>query len=154
MGTKCTPVCTTVMTFLVVKLYSKFQGNFSIEVRTKFKHKRMMCLDDCFIYRDTRVGPIAEVYSILSNLHENGKFTVDTNYKRMNFLEMQIIIPGAKIITDIYLKRIDTQNYVPFKSANANHMLRNIPYILARRLCTIPDENTSLNTRLTELEKT
>ena len=70
----------------------------------------------------------------------------------MNFLDIPMIIQGDKIITDIYHKPTDTQKCVPFKSAHPNHTLRNIPYNLARRLCTIVDDKTTLNTRLKELK--
>ena len=154
MATKCAPVyATLVMAFLEIKLYDKFQENFRIEARNKFQNEWMRYLDDCFIYWDTRIGPITELHNILNNLHENIKFTVETSYKRMNFLDIQMIIQGDKIITDIYHKPTDTQNYVTFKSAHPNHTLRNIPYNLARRLCTIVDDKTTLNTRLKESEE-
>ena len=114
----------------------------------------MRYLDDCFIYWDTRIGPITELHSILNSLHDSIKFTVETNYEKMNFLDIQMIVKNDKIITDIYFKPTDTQNYVPFKSAHPRHTLINISYNLARRLCTIVDENTTLTTRLKELKDT
>ena len=72
----------------------------------------------------------------------------------MNFLDIHMIVQNDKIITDIYFKPTDTQNYVPFKSAHPRHTLINIPYNLARRLCTIVDEKTTLTTRLKELKDT
>ena len=113
----------------------------------------MRYLDDCFIYWDTSIGPITELHNILNNSHQNIKFTVDTNYKRMNFLDIKIMKQADKIIIDIHHKPTDTQNYVPFRSALPNHTLKNILYNLARRLCTIVDEKITLSTRLSELEE-
>ena len=151
MGTECAPAyATLVMVFLESKLYDKCQENFGIEARTKFQNEWMRYLDDCFIYWDTRLGPIRELHNILNKLRENIKCTVETRYKRMTFLDIQMIIQGDTIITDIYNTPTDTQNYVPFKSAHPNHTVRNIPYNIARRLCTIVDDKTTLNTRLKE----
>ena len=155
MGTKCAPVyATLVIAFLEIKLYDKFQEYYGIEARNRFQSEWMRYLDDCFIYWDTRMGPITELHSILNSLHDSIKFTVETNHEKMNFLDIQMIVQNDKIITDIYFKPTDTQSYVPFKSAHPRHTLINIPYNLARRLCTIVDEKTTLTTRLKELKDT
>ena len=61
MGTQCAPVyATLVMAFLEIKLYDEFHENFGIEARTKFQNEWMRYLDDCFIYWDTRIGPITD----------------------------------------------------------------------------------------------
>ena len=144
MGTKCAPVyATLVMAFLEIKLYNKFQECYGLEARNKFQSEWMRYLDDCFIYWDTKMGPITELHNILNDLHERIKFTVETNYEKMNFLDIQMTAKNDKIITDIYFKPTDTHNYIPFKSAHPRHTLINIPYNLARRLCTIIDEKNN-----------
>ncbi len=65
----------------------------------------------------------------------------------MHFLDVQVQISNEKVITDIYYKQTDTQNYATFKSSHPKHTLKNIPYNLARRLCTIIDEKSTLDTR-------
>ena len=80
MGTKCAPVyATLVMAFLEIKLYNKFQECYGLEARNKFQSEWMRYLGDCFIYWDTKMGPITELHNILNNLHERIKFTVETN---------------------------------------------------------------------------
>jgi hypothetical protein len=39
--------------------------------------------------------------------------------------------------TDIYYKETDTHNYVPFFSFYLHKTLSNIPYTLARHICTV-----------------
>ena len=63
-----------------------------------------------------------------------------------------MIVKKDKIITDIYYKPTDTQNYVPLKSTHPRHTLQNIPHNLARRLCIILDETTTLSEGLEKLK--
>ena len=77
---------------------------------------------------------------------------MEYNKNEMNFLDIKMIVKGESIITDIFYKATDTLNYVPFKSTHPKHTLRNIPYNLARRLCTIVDERMTLEERLSKLE--
>ena len=114
----------------------------------------MRYLDDCFIYWDTRLGPVTQLHDILNTLHDNIKFTIETNHKQMNFLDIKMIAEKDKIITDICFKPTDTHNYVPFYSTHPKHTLRNIPYNQARRLCTIVDERETLETRMNKLQET
>ena len=71
----------------------------------------------------------------------------------MNFLDIKMIVKGEKIITDIFYNVTGTLNYVPFKYAHPKRTLLNIPYNLARRLCTIVDERMTLEQRLSKLEQ-
>ena len=68
------------------------------------------------------MGPIAELHNILNDLHEKIKFTVETSYEKMNFLDIQMTAKNDKIITDIYFKSTDTHNYVP-----SNQLTLDIP---------------------------
>ncbi len=125
MGTKCAPVyATLVIAFLETKLYDKFQELYGLEARNKFQSEWMRYLDDCFIYWDTSMGPITDLHEILNSLHSSIKFTVETNYEKLSVLDIQMIVKDDKIITDIYYKPTDTQNYVPFKSAHPKHTLK------------------------------
>ena len=114
----------------------------------------MRYLDDCFIYWDTRLGPVTQLHNMLNELHHNIKFTIETNDQRMNFLDITMMVQKKKVITDMYYKPTDTHNYVPFNSTHPKHILKNIPYNLARRLCTIVDSKKTLNMRMKELQET
>ena len=59
-----------------------------------------------------------------------------------------------KIITDIYFKATDTHNYVPFNSTHPMHILRDVPYNLARRLCTKVDKRETFEMRMNKLQET
>ena len=58
------------------------------------------------------------------------------------YMDVKIIIEGNNTHTDIYTKNTDTFNYVPFNSCHPRHTIRNIPFVLARRIRGIvSDEN-------------
>jgi len=55
------------------------------------------------------------------------------------------------VSTDIYHKPTDTFNYFPFDSCAPNHIPRNIPYNLARRIALIVSNRVVRDVRLEEL---
>ena len=59
---------------------------------------------------------------------------------------------GNKIETDIYYKPTDSKQYLLFTSCHPKHTKQNIPFSLARRLCSIISNNETLNIRLQELK--
>ena len=71
--------------------------------------------------------------------------------KEMNFLDINLKVTGKKNNNRYFYKSTNTHNYVPFQSKHPKHTLINIPYNLARRLCTILDGRTTLEQRLNRL---
>ena len=57
------------------------------------------------------------------------------------FLDILIKRNNDKIWMDIYYKPTDTHRCLPFSSNHPKHCKKNIPFTLARRICTIV-ENT------------
>ena len=62
-----------------------------------------------------------------------------------------IIKNGTSISTDIYFKITDSKQYLNFKSCHPKHTKINIPFSLARRICTIVSDTNTLHIRLIEL---
>ena len=62
-----------------------------------------------------------------------------------------IIKQGKIVTTDIYFKDTDSKQYLDFKSCHPKHTKTNIPFCLARRICTIVSDRQILNFRLNEL---
>ena len=54
---------------------------------------------------------------------------------------------------DLYHKPTDTQRYVPFNSNHPPHCKRNIPFTLARRICTIVENQEGKIIHLDQLRK-
>jgi hypothetical protein len=65
----------------------------------------------------------------------------------LSFLDVLVIKRHNRIITDIFYKLTDTKQYPMFNSCHPKHSKNNIPYNLARRLCT----SEILNSRSAEL---
>lgn len=57
-----------------------------------------------------------------------------------------------RIIADVYYKITDTKQYLISDSGHPRNTRNNIPYNLARRLCTIISNTDVLDYRLTELQ--
>ena len=79
------------------------------------------------------------------------KFTYETNVQQLNFLDVLIYKDGNNIERDIYSKPTDSYNYVPFISGHPKHILRNIPYVLAKRINRIVSKENLKKKRLLEM---
>ena len=58
---------------------------------------------------------------------------------------------GTTVVTDMYFKNTDSKQYLNFKSCHPKHTKINIPFSLARRICTIVSDKCVLRKRLVEL---
>ena len=154
MGTKVAPTyATLVLGFLEEKLYSvvkdKFGQNFETFIRTSWKRY----LDDCFIIWDKGEDQLKQFFDILNSLSPTMKFTMESDTNQLAFLDVMVMKKESNIVTDIFYKITDTKQYLLFDSCHPKHTRNNIPYNLARRLCTIISDTEILNIRLAELEK-
>ena len=69
--------------------------------------------------------------------NNNIKFTIEYNPKELSFLDVLVYFKDGKIMTDIYHKPTDSKQYLDFFSCHPRHIKTNIPFNLARRVCTI-----------------
>ena len=153
MGTKMAPVYATLtLGFLEEQLYEEIENAHNLEFRTLFEQSWKRYLDDCFIFWKKSWGDINELHLLLQNLHPNIKFTMESNENEIPFLDILIKKSQNKIITDLYHKPTDTQQYLHFKSHHPKACRNNIPYNLARRIVTIVSDNTLKHQRLNELK--
>lgn len=63
-----------------------------------------------------------------------------------------MIKEGIKITTDLFYKKTDSHQYLIFDSCHPSHTKRNIPFNMARRICTIVVDKERRETRLSELK--
>ena len=78
---------------------------------------------------------------------------METSESQLPFLDILLLKKGTSIITDIYYKQTDTKQYLHFKSSHERHVKTNLPYSLARRICTIISDNNLRHERLNELKE-
>ena len=107
-------------------------------------------LDDCEIPLDkSRINP-EDLLTLLNSLNRKIKFTMNDNEKEITFLDI-MIKQDSTIWMDLYHELTDMQRYVPFNSNYLNHCKRNIPFTLARWICTIVENNDRKTVHLNQL---
>ncbi|XP_071132786.1 uncharacterized protein [Mytilus edulis] len=153
MGTKFAPTyATLVMGFLEQRLYQEVENNFGVEFAREFELSWKRYLDDCFIIWNKSDEELQLFSDILNNLHTSIKFTKDENFNQLPFLDILVIKDGTEIKTDIFYKGTDTHQYLDFNSCHPSHTKRNIPYCLARKICTVVEDEHLREDRLEELQ--
>ena len=109
-------------------------GNFIFENWTHF-------LDDCeTLLQENKINP-NDLVSILNSINPSIQFNFEYSKDAIPFLDILIKRNNDEIWMDIYYKPIDTHKCLPFSSNHPKHWKKNIPFTLARGICTIV-ENT------------
>lgn len=152
MGTRVAPVYATLtLGYLEEKLFEIVKREDGEEAETYLKLNFKRYLDDCFIVWDKSKKDLEKLHSRLNSLDKSLQFTCENSYTTLPFLDVLVKKQGCKIDTDIYYKPTDSHQYLNFKSCHPSHTKRNIPYSLARRICTIVSEHNTKLKRLHEL---
>ena len=117
-------------------------GNFIYENWSRF-------LDDCeTLLEENKIVP-NDLLNILNSINPSIQFTMEYSKEAIPFLDILIKRDNEKIWMDIYYKPTDTHRCLPFSSNHPNHCKKNIPFTLARRICTIVENN---ETKMKHLE--
>ena len=111
-------------------------------------------LDDCFIPWKKSFGDVGDFINILNSLDSGIKFTQETNNLCIPFLNVLIYKGDRELKCDVYYKETDNREYLHFNSSHPHHTKSNIPFTLARTICTIVDDREICAKRLTELKFT
>ncbi|XP_071171038.1 uncharacterized protein [Mytilus edulis] len=153
MGTKVAPTyATLVMGYIEKQLYEKIPSEFDENFRVYIEENWKRYLDDCFIFWTKSEVELNKFHSMLNALNESIQFTYDSSSSKLPFLDINIIKEEEQIITDLYCKPTDTHQYLDFRSCHPSHTKRNIPFNLARRICTIVINLELRDKRLQELK--
>ena len=153
MGTKFAPVYATLtIGYLEEKLYTIIETNYDTEFQRYLKKYWKRFLDDCFVPWTKSEEELIKFHSVLNNLHNDIRFTLEYDQNEQPFLDVMVRNKGGKIETDIFYKETDSKQYLLFSSCHPRHTKINIPYNPARRLKTIISEENVLINRMTELK--
>lgn len=152
MGTKMAPTyATLVLGYLEKQLYTlllKEKGDlFAHYIETHWKR----FLDDCFIFWPFSLKELEIFHNILNSLHKDIQFKAEVSATELPFLDVLVKNVNSTIITDIFFKITDSKQYLNFNSCHPKHTKLNIPFNLARRICTIVSDPDTLKIRLSEL---
>ena len=151
-GTKVAPTyANLVMAYLETKLYTAVYNTFGYEIHGYIVKNWFRFLDDGFIFWKKSFGDIEVFVNLLNNLDSTLKFTHESSEEKISFLNISIFKKNNTFETDVYYKKTDNHDYLPFKSCHPRHCKDNIPFTLARIVCTIVSDNTLRDQRLTEL---
>ena len=136
--------------FLEITMYqrNKYDKSHAEVINKEFKRY----LVECFLVLDDTWGDVFEFHDLLNNLHPSIKFTMKQNYDGLAFLDIFIKRKGSSIITDIYYKPTDKKQYLDYNSCHPRHILGNVPFNLARRICTLVKDESLRHKRLEELK--
>ena len=83
------------------------------------------------------MGNLQRITQPTTKLNPRNKIYNGTQLKRITVLDILIKNEHGQIITDIYHKQTNTQQYLHFKSHHPKICIKSIPYTLARRINTI-----------------
>ena len=155
MGTKLAPTyATIVMTYLEPRLYEKIEERLGPEFRKEFEEQWGRYLDDCFINWDTTFAKITDLHNTINSLQRGIEFTMEANPTNNNtFLQILLQVKGNRITTDTFYKSTDTFQYLSFTACHPLHTKKNVPFNIARRICTIVEEQDTTKERLEDLKK-
>ena len=108
-------------------------------------------MDDCYINWVFGEEYLNEFHKLLNSLNSNIKFTTEYNTGQITFLDVLIKKDQDRLLTDTNYKITDTKQHLDYSSNHPRQIKRNIPYNLARRICTIVDTDYDKEKRLQEL---
>ena len=90
--------------------------------------------------------------NFLNGAHESIKFTAEWSTEKVNFLDVQVIKQGNKLVTDLFTKPTDTHQLLHRASCHPNHTKKGIPYSQALRIRRICSEEQFFENRMGELK--
>ena len=90
-------------------------------------------IDNIFMIWQHGEEKLKEFLKILNSCHPKIKFTAEYSLDKVNFLDVEVIRSGNKLLTDLYIKPTDTHQYLEFSSCHVYHSKKSIPYNQALR---------------------
>jgi len=146
MGTIFAPTYATLtMGFFEIKLYDLCELNWGPITKQYVIKNWSRFLDDCEIPIDRNILEPDQLLAILNSIIPEIQFTMECSELAIPFLDILIEQKNNTISMDLYRKPTDTQRCLHFKSNHPKHCLKNIPFAMARRICTIVENTKHLN---------
>ena len=95
---------------------------------------------------------LRDFINFLNGAHDSIKFTAEWSSERVNFLDVQVIKQGNKLVTDLFTKPTDTHQLLHRTSCHPSHTKKGIPYSQALRIRRICSEETFFDKRVGDLK--
>ena len=140
------------MGYYEVKFYTICELNWGAAIGQYIEEAWGCFLDDCEIPLDEgKVKPEA-LRDVLNSIHPKIQFNKEHSKEMVPFLDVLVRKEGDRIWMDLYTKPTDTKRYLLYGSAHPKHCKINIPFSLARRICTIVESEQVKEKHLRELK--
>ena len=95
---------------------------------------------------------LRDFISFLNGAHDSTKFKAEWSTDKVNFLDVQVIKQGNRLITDLFTKPTDTHQLLHRTSCHPNHTKKGIPYSQALRIRRICSEEQLFIDRVGDLK--
>ena len=153
MGTIVAPTyATLVMAYIEMKMYELCELKYGKITKDIIEEEWSRFLDDCFIALDSNIIKPNELLNLINSIDKHIQFTMEISETKLPFLDILINKnENNEIWMDIFYKETDTRKCVPLNSSHPKHCLKNIPFTLARRMCSIVENNKIKQNRLKDL---
>ena len=93
-----------------------------------------------------------EFLKILNSCHPTIKFTAKYSLDKINFLDVEVIRSGNKLLTDLYIKSTDSHQHSEVSSCYVYHCKKSVPNSQALRFNRICSENRFFDKRCNQPE--
>ena len=144
------------------QLYSKLSFNYNIDTAELIKDMFLRYIDDGFILWPLELD-INGFIEILNNLDGNIKYTVERGspsssngeiIEQLNFLDILVILHISRDIeAEIFYKETNSHCYLDYNSRHPDHIKKNIPFNLAKRIIIFTSNSEKEQYRLSELHQ-
>ena len=109
-------------------------------------------IDDIFFIWEHGEEFLEEFLNKLNSFHPTIKFTAEYSKETIDFLDVNIRLVGRELMTDLFVKRTDTHQFLDPSSSHPYHCKKGIPYRQAQRFNRNFSDNESFDKRCNDLE--
>ena len=110
-------------------------------------------IDDIFFLWEHGENKLKSFIDKINKVHPTIKFTAEWSKTSINFLDVTVSLVEGVIVIDLYVKPIDSHQYLQSSSCHPFHCKKCIPYSQALRLNRICSETKSFDKRCNDLER-
>ena len=110
-------------------------------------------IDDIFSIWKHGKESLRDFTDQVSLFHPTKKFTAEYSKEEVDFSDLNIKFIDGELKTDLFVKSVDTHQFLDPTSSHLYHCKKGIPYSQALRLSRICSDNTNFDKRCNDLEK-
>ena len=91
-------------------------------------------IDEIFFVWEHGEESLENFLNKLNTFHQTIKFTAEYSKEAINFLDVNVRLVEGELMTDLFVKPIDTHQFLDPSSSHSYHCKKGIPYSQALRL--------------------